>query len=491
MFIDEDTINFIYDNPDYEADAFSERPLRGLQNEIIQRVEKFVRAHDGGVMTVRSSRQTGKNETAAIIQRRHLYFNQHNQHLSSWIRTAPTYAPQIINSKRRLDQIMNIDHKKVIKHPLFNGKKLLKSEGYIYQVGNATVEFLSSGKQSNVVGGTASECLDMDEAHKINKEKFDEDFAPFTASTNAATLLWGVAADELDTLHWYVQNNEEYGRNHLNLYYPCEVWADRVPIYAAHLKGRVEALGWEHPIIKTQYRLIPVANEGTYLTAKQVRNFLDSEHTRLQRPRAGKTYEMMIDIAAGNEDFNPENNFIGETETQTDSTVVWIYEVQDELCGNNIFPIVHIVQCYWWTGVDLTQQQEEIEQLLEWWNINKLTVDGVGVGRQIAESLVEKFGIYMVNNYIADGGSVSEDCFDLLARLNYSAVKMFQNDGTPEYAELERQLGWTKYASSMGRMKLIKPRADKHIDMVKGLTYINRNKPSAVVHQIISQETNY
>jgi hypothetical protein len=253
----------------------------------------------------------------------------------------------------------------------------------------------------------------------------------------------------------------------------------------------VKALGWDHPIIKTQYRLIPVAHEGTYINGAQARALMSGEHERQIKPRAGATYEMLIDLAAGNEQSNPDQEFEGEEATKTDSTIIWIYEVTNEYCANNIFPIVNLVQLYWWTGVDLPKQELEIMEIIEYWKVQKLTVDGVGVGRQMSESLESRYGPFMVNKYIASDVSVSEDCFDLLARLNYSAVKMFQNDGSREWLEFERQVGWAKYISKKGKMNLIKPLADKHIDMVKGLTYINRNKPDIFVHEILSNEAKY
>jgi hypothetical protein len=329
----------------------------------------------------------------------------------------------------------------------------------------------------------------MDEAHKISKEKFDEDFMPFTASTNAGTLLWGVAADGLDTIEWYRNNNIENGKRELNLYYPCDVWVDANPNYKAHVEGRVQALGWDHPIIKTQYRLIPVANEGTFINGIQAHNLFNSEHQREHRPRPNAQYEMLIDIAAGNEDFNPDKNFVGEADTKTDSTIVWIYEVTPIICQNNIYPIIRIVNFYWWTGVPLPDQEEQISNLIMSWHVQKVTVDGVGVGRQMAESLEQKFGTYMINKYIATATSISEDCFDLLARLNYKSVLMFRDDQSPEYEEFKRQVSWTKYTSSSGKMSLAKPKADKHIDMVKALTYINQNSPQVLIHQILSVGT--
>lgn len=487
----EDLFKACWLDPQFESEHMSMRPLRGVQAEIIKRVENFVEAHEGGVMTILSSRQTGKNEVSAVLQRRHLWRRQNSRHVASWIRTAPTYAPQIVNSKKRLTEILQLSEKGEIRHPSFLGAALRRSEGYIWQVGNATVEFLSSGKNANVVGATASECLDMDEAHKIDKAKFDEDFAPFTASTNAGTLLWGVAGDGHDTIEAYRQTNIAEKRDELNLYYPCEVWMDVSDIYRAHVENRVKALGWDHPIIKTQYRLLPVSQEGTFISKTQAQNMFSGEHDRELKPRPGVSYEMLIDIAAGNEDFNPDQALGAEDEDQvtaTDSTIIWIYEVTEDLCANNLFPVLRIRDLNWWTGVPLPKQEQEIVKLIEHWKVQKVTVDAVGVGRQIAEALETKFGPFTVKKYTATRTSISEDCFDLLARLNYGGVLMFGDDGSPEYQQFTKQVGWTKYSSALGQITLIKPKADMHIDMVKGLTYINQNKPEMTIHQILSAE---
>lgn len=486
-----------YEDPAWEAEHICNRPLRGVQAEMITRIEKFVESHEGGVMTILSARQTGKNETAANLQRRHLWKNSLSDSIKSWIRTAPTHEPQIVNSKKRLEELMRLDRKSVAHDPMFLQAKIQKSEGYIWRHGNATVEFMSSGDHSNVVGATASECLDMDEAHKISKNKFDEDFAPFTASTNAATLLWGVASDGLDTIQAYRDINREDGNESLNLYYPCDVWMDASPHYRSHVEGRVRALGWDHPVIKTQYRLIPVSQEGTFLNKTQALSLFGGEHGREPSPHPGRTYEILIDLAAGNEDFNPDAQFIGDagadgdTQTQTDSTVVWVYEVTHEICQNNIYPVIRLVDLNWWTGVPLPQQEQELKALIRYWRAQKVTVDGVGVGRQIAEALEQEFGVYVVTKYIANSTSISEDCFDLLARLNYDAVRMFRNDGSPEYQEFTRQVAWTKYSAKGGKMTLAKPKSECHIDMVKALTYILRNNPNSAEHVISSNPISY
>lgn len=475
----------------WESIHVSKRPLRGPQLEILRKIERFVGEHNGGVMTNLIARQAGKNDIAAILQRRHLWRRQYSAFSAIWIRTAPTHRPQIVNSKKRLREMLKLSAKNRIGHPIFENARLIKEEGYIWRLGNASVEFISSGPNANVVGATASTCLDMDEAHKVNKSKFDEDFAPFTANTAAATLLWGVASNGLDTIEAYRQKNIEDGKAHLNLFYPCEIWMDVHEPYRVHVEDRIRALGYDHPIIKTQYRLLTVAAEGRFLSEAHVRALLSGGHERQRKPRPGRNYEILIDVAAGNEDLNPNSDIEGNEDTSTDSAVIWIYEVTGEFSSNGLFPILRLVNLIWSTGASLPKFEKEVDETLEFWNPNKVTIDAVGVGRHIAESMASKYGAHTVNVYTADSSSVSKDCFDLLARLNFNSVLMFQDDGSKEWAEFERQCGWTKYASDKGKMKLLKPEATKHIDMIKGLTYVNQNSPAAGLEEILSVEGDF
>lgn len=483
------------DDPQWESDHIKLgkklRQLRGLQAEIVETVERHVAAHDGQVMPVRSARQTGKNETSAVLHRRHLWRRQKYSNTQTWIRTAPTHKPQIVNSKKRLRELLDLSPSNIIKYPLFNKKKLIKEEGYIWRVGNAAVEFISSGPQANVVGGTANVCLDMDEAHKVDKDKFDEDFAPMTADTSAAILLWGVAADGTDLMAYYRDHNKSIGRQDLNLDYPCDLWMEVNDNYARHVEARVSALGWDHPIIKTQYRLVDISAEGKFLDPRHVRNLFSGQHDRELYPRSDSRYQILVDIAASNEE-NADNNLSGDDDTATDSTCIWIYKVTNTLTPNGFFPYIHIVNVIWLTGVSLEVQEQEIDQTIEMWNAEKVTIDSIGVGRQIGETMQEKYGDLVVNAYTASSATVSADCYDLQARLNHKSVLMFKDDQSDEYAEFERQCGWTKYQAKKGVMKLVKPSGNKkHIDMVKALTYINQNNPVAGVVEFYNIESDY
>lgn len=469
----------------------SKRPLRGPQAEMIKKTEAHVSRHDGNIMTIKSARQTGKNEISAILHRRHLLRRQHNPFYQCWIRTAPTHKPQVVNSKKRLREHLNLSTSNIIRHPLFAREKLSKEEGYIWRLGNAAVEFLSSGPHSNVVGATASTCLDMDEAHKIDKDKFDEDFAPFTADTNAGTLLWGVGGNGMDTLQWYIDSNKDNKKDHLNLCYPCDIWMEIHPPYRAHVESRVNVLGWDHPIIMTQYRLLSIAARGRFINAKQAMSLLSGQHHRCRAPRHGRRYQMTVDVAAGNEEFNPDNLLEGFEDVDTDSSAIIIYEVTDEMSLNGIFPIVNIMDIIWLTGTDIGVDEEVVDDAIELWNPDKVTIDGVGVGRQLSENMVKKYGPSMVKMYIASDTDVSEDCFGTLARLNSDSIKMFLNDDSPEWRQFEKQLTHTQYQAQKGKMKLIKPKSDKHIDIVKSMTYIDRNHPVAGIVQLFADGGDY
>jgi hypothetical protein len=479
------------EDPAFEAEVVAHRPLRGRQVEVVNRVEQHIAEHNGGVMTVMLPRQIGKNEISAILQRRHLLARQYSKKYECWIRTAPTHKPQIVNSKKRLRELMRVSDSKKIMYPLFNGAKLQREEGYIWRVGNAAVEFLSSGPNANVVGGTASTALDMDEAHKISKEKFDEDFMPFTASTNAGTLLWGVGGNGLDTLQAYRELNEANGDDHLNIHIPAPYWMDINDTYAAHVESRIKALGADHPIILTQYWLQSIAALGRYLNDKNIKALFSGDHYRHTTPVHDVEYQMLVDVAAANEDFDPDDITAGFEETTTDSTIIILYQVTQEVGSNGLFPVLLIRNIIWRTGTSLEDDEAEIDQIIQDWQPSQVTIDAIGVGRQIAESMQQKYGDVQVNAYTATSNSVADDCYDLIARLNYSTVKMWNDDNSPEWNEFHRQAGWTQYAADKGKMKLIKPKADKHIDMIKALTYIHQNSPVAGVSSILANEGDY
>jgi hypothetical protein len=250
------------------------------------------------------------------------------------------------------------------------------------------------------------------------------------------------------------------------------------PPYADHVERRVNALGWDHPVIITQYLLKSIAAKGRFINKKQEMSLFSQGHLRETSPRYGRRYQMVVDVAGGNEEFNPDDLLQGFEGVDADSTAIIIFEVTDQMSVNGIFPIVRIVDIIWLTGTDLGVDEDMVDAAIKHWSPEKVCIDGVGVGRQLSETMVKRYGESMIKMYVASDTDVSEDCFGTLARLNADSIKMFSDDDSPEYREITRQVTHTQYASNKGKMKLIKPKSDQHIDIVKALTYIDRLNPA-------------
>jgi len=440
------------------------------QLEAIRRVERAVADRAGEVLTILSSRQTGKNETEAMIEDRLLSIFR-GKPGSVWIRTAPTYRPQIVNSKLRLEKMLHAD-------PILRGRVRTR-EGYIVESGGAQIQFLSAAGSANVLGATASIGLSVDEAHKIDNGKFEEDFGPFTASTNAPTILWGVSADGLDLLEEYARFN--HGTDRV-LRYPAEIWCELSEAYAAHYAARVRKLGEDHPVMLTQYRLIPVESLGSYLSQAQRDSLFSGDHERLSGPRAGPySYYVIADIG-GESELDLEDAGIREAEPERDSTMAWVIEVDDS-AGEEPYPLARVVDGVWCTGQVHTAGLDALLRLCRHWNVSGGAIDARGVGEAVAMGVHREFPAVLA--YKASSQDVSVDCYDTLARLNTGRVKFWRADpaADQERREMDAQARHTRYQIHRhDLMRLTKPTGagstGLHIDGVKALTYIGRAVPA-------------
>lgn len=450
---------------DYHREVLYGSPLYPPEVEAIQLVEKHIAQKSGKVLTIRSARQTMKNECSAMIATRVL--ERYKDKGGTYIRTAPTWKPQIVNSKTRLERFLMAD-------PLVKDN-YRRREGYIFQCGLAHVHFLSTDTSAKVVGDTADICLDIDEAHKVDKGKFEEDFSPMTASTNAPVVLWGVAADKQDLLYEYLQHNLKHNPDCV-LQYPASIWCELLPRYAEHYEERVAKLGADHPVILTQYDLVDVDAIGGYFSKHHQTSLLSSDHGQYSGPRPGRVYVVTIDIGGEAED--EETNPLVKAEGSRDSTVALIWEVDYDNRVNG-YPMCRLVDIHWWTGKSLGDepsglpgQQTILLKLLQAWRPRHAVVDGRGVGEQIANYLNANWG---AEAYKASVASVSADCYDLHAMVNNGRVKVFRDDLSTEYQELGRQIKHTSYEIRQhDQMRITKPHGKGHIDMVKAMTYLPR-----------------
>ncbi len=437
------------------------------QLEIVNRVERAVADRNGDVIAVLMARQTGKNETEAFLEARVLSAWR-GVPGSTWVRAAPTAKPQLVNSKRRLEKHLKAD-------PLVRGRWTPR-EGYIYEAGHAEIQFLSAGPTANVVGATASIALSADEAHKIDAGKFEEDFGPFTASTNAPSVLWGVAADKLDMLHEYREKAE--GTDRL-LIYPASVWCELSKAYAGHYEARVRDLGADHPIVLTQYDMIPVESRGSYLKESHRASLFSGTHPRLEAPRDGYHYAIVIDIG-GESEHELDSDEVRELEPERDSTFALVLEWDPtQKVGPDNKIDVRVVNGSWWTGKHHEAATPDIKRLVAHWHAVGGIIDARGVGEPTAGAVNREHPV--MEPYKATAPEVSEDCYALLAWLNAGRVRMWKGDPDQDeiLRELQAQARHTKYEiRAHDSMRLTKPTgkgsSNRHIDGIKALTYLHR-----------------
>src|SRR5581483_9542884 len=156
--------------------------LREYQKTVARAIVDSVRHKRGLTFVVIMARQAGKNELQAQLEA-YLLLRYSTRDMEI-VKASPTAMPQSFTSMRRL--------KRVLGRNMFARSVSWKSElGYIFRVGSARIYFLSAMESSNVVSHTASLLLECDEAQDVAISKWDKDFDPMAASTDATKVFWG------------------------------------------------------------------------------------------------------------------------------------------------------------------------------------------------------------------------------------------------------------------------------------------------------------
>lgn len=506
-------------DPEFHRAEFTRRPLLWPQVKAVKMVEQAMAravrdAHaKSETLIVRSARQTMKNEVAGCVHVRHLSRNQKVG--GTILRTAPTYKPQLVNSKMRLEREINRD-------PFIDRRRLRHREGNIVQYGEAQVQFLSTDPNSRVEGATASTLLDIDEGHLVDRGSFEEKFGPMTAMFAAPTVMYGVAADKGDLLYEYLCYNlgggpgkppkapEELGlagemidRPDLGvLQFPASVWIEFLPRYRAHYEARVAKLGKDNPWVQTQYDLLDIDKLGGFFKQYMVNAILRGDHGARRRPRLHENLEHICVIDIAGEDEEETLDFEQMSEGARDSTVQLIFEVDhdpDLAAKHNGLPTCRLVYANWWVGKTLAAdphsglpgQQELMLETLKAFNCERTVVDGRGVGLQTAKFLEERHDGVLV--YVATQQSVSEDCYSLLGLCANDVVKCWKegterlpSGGLPGLPPRDERLAacrdeFAKQLRTTQReivghelIAMVKPKRGGHIDFAKALSYLPR-----------------
>jgi hypothetical protein len=434
--------------------------LRPYQAEIVVPVLRSVYEQQGLTFSVEIARQGGKNELSAWLE----YFLLIANYIKpkNIVKCSPTFMPQAIISIMRLKDKLNSS-------PL---KNMWFSElGYIIRLGDARAIFLSADESANVVGNTAHILLEIDESQDVEKEKYTRDFKPMGAATNVTTVHYGTTWDDSTLLEEVKQTNLELERKDgikRHFRYDWEEVAKYNPDYRAYVLGEMERLGENHPLFRTQYRLLPLTGGGGFFSAQQ-RAQLQGEHARRHRPEAGKMYVAGIDLAGEEESENP-----ADVNSRRDSTVVSIGEI-DFLNGGNVVkePRVKIVEHYRWTGKKHTELYAQLVDILKnVWHCRRIVVDATGVGEPVASFLGRAISSRVVPFHFT-AQSKSELGFNLLAAVNAGRLKVYSGDSSAEYVEFCTEMEKAKSAYRASRtMNFFVDPAQGHDDFLMSLALL-------------------
>ena len=326
------------------------------------------------------SRQAGKNEMAAQLEA--YLLNLYQREGGHIIKASPTFKPQTINSMLRLEEHLN---------NRWNRRKWRRRQGYIFELNNARCLFFSAEPSANVVGGTASILLECDEAQDVSPQKWGKDFDPMGASTNVTTTFFGTAWTSDTMLATQIQHLQRaQQRDGIQRVFKAdaELVGAEVPAYRLYVAKRVDKLGRNHPLIKTQYFLEDIdAEAGMFPPQRQA--LMRGDHQRRHQPEASHRYALLIDVAGEDEQAGDTQDRMLLQNPQRDATALTIVDV-DYAYGS--LPTYRVVDRKLWLGVAHTSLYQELLALVRHWNAVWVVVDATGVGAGLSSFLAKALG---------------------------------------------------------------------------------------------------
>jgi len=128
-----------------------------------------------------------------------------------------------------------------------------------------------------------------------------------------------------------------------------------------------------------------------------------------------------------------------------DSTVITIAELSTKPASPVAdqprleLPHLTVVEQYQWTGMPHSQLYPRMLAILRHWDCRRIVVDATGIGQPVASFLRKELGS-KVKPFTLTQKSKSAAGFELLSFINSGRLKLYRQDGSPEYQEMMFQL---------------------------------------------------
>ena len=437
--------------------------LRPYQVEAGRAILASVLGRQGLSISIEIARQGGKNELSSQVEA--LLLASYADRQVDAIKCAPTFEPQGRISLRRL-------WSRLTEAGLASMSSI--EAGNAIRVGRARQLFMSAEPEANVVGHSAQLLLEVDEAQDVDEEKFDRDFRPMAAATNATTVFYGTAWDDSTLLERTKQRHLELERRdgiRRHFEYDWQMVASYNPAYGRYVESERERLGDQHPLFLTQYCLKPISGGGRLFSRGQLAQ-LAGGHGRQRAPAAGESYVAGLDLAGGADEHAHKHKSAGR---DRDATVLTIARASYPNAAAMVQePRLEIVEHYVWTGEPHDKLLPRLADLLrEVWRVRRLAVDSTGLGETIARLLTTVLGSQVVRPVRFTQESKSRLGYGLLAATNGGRLKLYAGDGSIEHRHCLRELELARATYRANRtMNFFVEPADGHDDYLMSLALL-------------------
>jgi hypothetical protein len=484
----------------------SQLPLRKYQEPVVQAIVDSVINQRGLSIVVLFPRQSGKNELQAQIEAYlMIYYMTMDMDI---VKVCPTWSPQSENAMQRLQR--------VLERNLICRGRWTKQRSYIYRLGTTRVSFLSGSPSASVVGATANLLLQCDEAQDVSIAKWDKDFAPMVASTNATCVFWGTAWTSRTLLARELRAAQDaQGKDGIRRVFrlTANQVAREVPAYRQHLAGKIARLGRNHPLVKTQYFSEEIDSQGGMFPPER-RALMKGDHSRQLGPGGqpfgshfgqagddppphptGGPYAFLIDVAGEDE---AAADLVADLEKDQlrnparNATALTIIEAdRSTLTDEHLRAMTYrVVDRRSWIGVSHSVIYGQLNDLAHLWDPRYVVVDATGVGAGLASFLGRSLRCTVLP-FVFTPQSKSKLGWDFLAICDTGRFKDHHSaQGSDEYTRFWNQLQYVEY-EALAKQTLRWSVPDGTRDLVTGELVHDDLVMSAALCAILDQQEWY